>query len=185
VTYHPVTLEEDTTESQMSILLDALRDFSSVYWVFTHPNADTGGRVVIQMINDFNRENPEKGKIYTSLGQLNYLSLLKHAMVMVGNSSSGLTEAPSFELPVVNIGDRQKGRIRAANVIDVPVWEKNKIISAIERAISKDFRDSLKGLKNPYGDGNASARIVKVLKTVSLKNIIKKEFHELKILRKG
>lgn len=184
VTCHPVTLEKDTAEFQMSVILEALRDFSSIYWVFTHPNADTGGRVVIRMINDFIRESPDKGKIFTSLGQQNYLSLLKHAAVMVGNSSSGLTEAPSFELPVVNIGDRQKGRVRAKNVIDLPVWERNKIVSVIKKAISRNFRGSLKGLKNPYGDGNASARIIEVLKKVPLEGIVKKEFHKLERLGK-
>jgi UDP-hydrolysing UDP-N-acetyl-D-glucosamine 2-epimerase len=179
VTYHPVTLEKYTAEFQISVLLEAIQNFSSIYWVFTSSNADTGGRIITQRINEFVRENPDKGKVFASLGQLKYLSLLKHATVMVGNSSSGLTEAPSFELPVVNIGDRQKGRIRAANVIDVPLWEEGEIVSAINKAISKDFRDSLKELKNPYGDGNVSVRIIEVLKNVQLEDIVKKEFHEL------
>ena len=185
VTYHPATLEKDTAEFQISILLEVLQDFKSIYWVFTHPNADTGGRVIVKKINEFILENPDKGKTFVSLGQLKYLSLLRYAIIMVGNSSSGLTEAPSFELPVVNIGERQKGRIRAANLIDVPVCEKSKIISAIHRAISKDFRDSLKGLKNPYGDGNTSVKIVEVLKKVPLDDITKKEFYKLEITRKG
>lgn len=185
VTYHPVTLGKDTSESQISELLWALKNFSDIYWIITFPNADTGGRVIIEIIKIFIRDNPERGKLFTSLGQIKYLSLLKHAVVMVGNSSSGLIEAPSFELSVVNIGDRQKGRIRAVNVIDVPVCEKNQIISAIKRGISTDFRNSLKGLKNPYGDGNASATIVEVLKKVSLNDIVKKGFYELEITRKG
>ena len=100
---------------------------------------------------------------------------------MTGNSSSGLIEAPSFELPVVNIGDRQKGRIRAANVIDVPICEQGKLKSAINKAITIDFRDSLKGLNNPYGDGNASEKIVDILKSVSLSDMSKKQFCELNV----
>lgn len=185
MTYHPVTLEKNTAEFQIALLLEAIQNFETIFWVFTLPNADTEGRVITERINEFIRRNPDRGRVFVSLGQLKYLSLLKHAAVMIGNSSSGLTEAPSFGLPVVNIGDRQKGRIRAANVIDVFVWEKNKIVSAIEKALSKDFRDSLEGLKNPYGDGHASAKIVKVLKKISLENIIKKKFYELGIQRKG
>jgi len=105
--------------------------------------------------------------------------LLKNATIMVGNSSSGLIEAPSFELPVVNIGDRQKGRIRAANVIDVPTCDKNIIDKAMGKAVSKEFKDSIQGLKNPYGEGHTSEKIVEVLRTVSLSDIPKKQFREL------
>jgi UDP-hydrolysing UDP-N-acetyl-D-glucosamine 2-epimerase len=185
MTYHPVTLEKNTAEFQIALLLEAIQNFETIFWVFTLPNADTGGRVITERINEFIRRDPDRGRVFVSLGQLKYLSLLKHAAVMIGNSSSGLTEAPSFGLPVVNIGDRQKGRIRAANIIDVQAWDKEKIISAIHKAVSKDFKNSLKGLKNPYGDGHASAKIVKVLKKISLKNIIKKQFYELGIQRKG
>ena len=100
---------------------------------------------------------------------------------MVGNSSSGLIEAPSFELPVVNIGDRQKGRIRAANVIDVPTCDKNILETAMDKAVSKEFRDSIQGLKNPYGEGHTSEKIVEVLRTVSLSDISKKQFCELNV----
>ena len=185
VTYHPVTLEKDTAELQIAVLLETLRGFRSIYWVFTLPNADTGGRLIGRIINKFVEKNPDRGKAFVSLGHLNYLSFLKHAVVMVGNSSSGLTEASSFELPVVNIGERQKGRIRAGNVIDVPICEKSEIASAIERAVSEKFRDSLRGLRNPYGDGQASVKIVEVLERVPLDNITKKEFYKLEIARKG
>jgi UDP-N-acetylglucosamine 2-epimerase (non-hydrolysing)/GDP/UDP-N,N'-diacetylbacillosamine 2-epimerase (hydrolysing) len=180
VTYHPVTLEKDTAESQMSDLLASLKGFSDIYWIFTLPNADTGGRIIIKKIKDFINKNPERGKAFASLGQLKYLSLLKHAIVMVGNSSSGLTEAPSFELPVVNISDRQRGRVRAQNVIDVPECKKNLIKSAIGRALSPEFKGSLIGMRNPYGEGNSSDRIVEKLRTIPLdESLIKKEFHEV------
>jgi UDP-hydrolysing UDP-N-acetyl-D-glucosamine 2-epimerase len=183
VTFHPVTLEENTAEAQIDELLLALKKFTDIFWIFTMPNADTGGRVIMQRIKNFLSNNPETGKAFTSLGQFNYLSLLKHADVMVGNSSSGLIEAPSFELPVINIGDRQKGRIKAENVIDVPICEKSRIIRAIRKAISRDFIDSLKGLKNPYGEGNVSEKIVEVLRTVPLSEISKKLFCELNVVR--
>jgi len=181
VTYHPVTMEKDTAEFHMYELLKAIQEFQDIYWVFTLPNADVGGRTLIKTINDFISKNLDIGKSFTSLGQLKYLSLLKYATVMVGNSSSGIIEAPSFELPVVNISDRQNGRIRAENVIDEPICEKSRIISAINKAISKKFRNSLKGLKNPYGDGDASAKIVKTLKTILLSGIAKKQFNDLKL----
>lgn len=180
VTYHPVTLEKDTAKLQITELLKALSGFQDIYWIFTSPNADTGGRIIIKIINDFVKNNPDKGKACTSLGQLKYLSLLKHADVMVGNSSSGLIEAPSFLLPVVNIGDRQSGRVRGQNVIDVPECKKGPIIHAIEKAISPEFRNSLKGMRNPYGKGDASEKIIEKLKTILLREgLIKKRFYEL------
>lgn len=180
VTYHPVTLEESSSESQMNEILKAVSNFNDIYWVVTGTNADAGGRAIMKRIGDFVCSNTDKGKVFSSLGQLRYLSLLKHASVMVGNSSSGLLEAPSFELPVVNIGDRQKGRIKVMNVIDVAECRERTIREAIERALSPEFRQSLKGMKNPYGQGNASERIVEKLKTVNIKQgLIKKRFHNL------
>lgn len=181
VTYHPVTLEKDSAKIQIEELLDALVEFSEIYWVFTLPNADTENRIIIESIKDYVQKKPQRAVLFSSLGQLKYLSLLRSAIVMVGNSSSGVIEAPFFELPVVNISDRQKGRVRAKNVIDVPVCEKNRIVTAINSAISKEFRDSLKGLENPYGSGNVSERILNVLKTITLgEKIIKKSFCDFK-----
>ena len=180
VTYHPVTLEKGTAELQISELLQALRSFPDIYWVFTLPNADTGGRIIAKLINDFARNNPDKGKVFTSLGRVRYLSLLKHASVMVGNSSSGIIEAPSFELPVVNIGDRQRGRVRARNIIDVLACKEEGIRVAIDKAISGEFKMSLKGLKPPYGEGRSSEKIVENLKTIILdEKLIKKTFYEI------
>ena len=179
VTYHPVTLEENTAEKQMSELLEALKLFKDIFWIFTLPNADTGGRVIMMKIKEFTHYNPKRGKAFQSLGQLRYLSLLKNAAVMVGNSSSGLIEAPSFELPVVNIGDRQLGRIRAENVLDVRECEIEPIAAAINKAIVPEMKKSLQGLKNPYGDGHTSEKIVEILRTVSLSDLSKKQFCEL------
>ena len=181
LTYHPVTHENNNGMNYIETLLNVVKGFSDIYWIITLPNADTGSRAIIKEIEDFVHNNSEIACLFSSLGQLRYLSLLKNATIMTGNSSSGLIEAPSFELPVVNIGDRQKGRIRAANVIDVPICEQGKLKSAINKAITIDFRDSLKGLNNPYGDGNASEKIVDILKSVSLSDMSKKQFCELNV----
>lgn len=179
-TYHPVTLEFNTAEKQIAELLAALKKFRNVYWVLTFANVDPQGRVINKRIGQFVKGHPGIGKFYKSLGRVKYLSLLKNAVIMVGNSSSGLIEAPAFKLPVVNIGDRQKGRIKAANVIDAKECKKEVIEKAIKKAISVKFRDSLKDLKNPYGKGDASEKIVEKLRTISLDdNLIKKSFYEI------
>jgi len=180
VTYHPVTLQKNRVGIEISELLESLMGFHDIFWIITMPNADTGGRIIIEMIEKFASENPKKVKSFASLGQLKYISLLKHSVVMVGNSSSGLIEAPSFELPVVNIGDRQHGRIRAQNVIDVPECTKNSVGDAIKKAVSKEFRGILKGMRSPYGDGPISEQILNKLKTVpDYKYPIKKRFFEV------
>jgi GDP/UDP-N,N'-diacetylbacillosamine 2-epimerase (hydrolysing) len=181
MTYHPVTYKNNSDKSHIDTLLNVVDGFSEIYWILTLPNADTGSRTIIKKIEDFVRNYPEKSCLFSSLGQLRYLSLLKNVNLMIGNSSSGIIEAPSFELPVVNIGDRQKGRIRAANVIDVPVCEQNKIEAAINKAMSNGFRDSLKGLKNPYGDGNTSDKIVETLREITLSDMSGKQFYELNV----
>lgn len=180
LTYHPVTLEFNTAGIQITELLEAVNSVDELYWVFTLPNADTGGRIIIKKLNAFVLDFPDRGKTFTSLGQLRYLSLLKHASLMVGNSSSGLSEAPSFKLPVVNIGDRQRGRVRGRNVIDVPECKKEDILNALHLALSPEFKKSLLGMRNPYGEGRASEQVVKKLKTVELDiNLIKKRFHDV------
>lgn len=183
ITYHPVTLESDTAASQIKELLKAIDETKGIYWIFTLTNADTGGRVIIEHIENFVKKHPEKARLFASLGQRRYLSLLKNASCMVGNSSSGIIEAPSFRLPVVNIGDRQKGRIRARNIIDVKECKKEVISKAINKAVSGAFKKSLAGLVSPYGDGTASEKIVKTLEKLNLrKKSVKKEFYELKTI---
>jgi len=180
VTYHPVTLQKDRAAIEISELLEALKEFLGIFWIITLPNADTGSRIIMEMIENFVRENPEKAKSFASLGQPRYLSLLKQAVVMVGNSSSGIIESPSFGLPVVNIGSRQHGRIRAENVIDVPECSRKPVADAIKRVIYKEFKNMLKGMRNPYGDGPVSEQILDKLKTLPAgKYFVRKRFFEV------
>jgi GDP/UDP-N,N'-diacetylbacillosamine 2-epimerase (hydrolysing) len=165
VTFHPVTLEHADTASHAAELLAALEKADGEI-VITYPNADTAGRTIIERIEEFAGRHP-RVRLARSLGDRVYLSLLKEAAAMVGNSSSGLIEAPSFGLPVVNIGSRQRGRLRGANVIDVG-YGREEILRGLERALDPAFRAGLKGMANPYGDGRAAARIVEVLRTVPL-----------------
>ena len=180
VTYHPATLDENTAGNQIKQVLKALGKVKDIYWIITLPNADTGGRVIIKAIKKFVEKKPHIARYYISLGQQKYLSLLKHAHVMVGNSSSGIIEAPYFKLPVVNIGDRQSGRIKAKNIIDVLECEENVIKKAIDKALSVSFLSSLKKLKNPYWHRGANQSIVNKLKMICLdESLIKKEFYDL------
>ena len=165
VTFHPVTLEYEQSEWQMTELLATLKTFD-VPIVFTLPNADTNGRIITRMMEEFVKEDP-KAHIVGNLGTEGYFSLMACAGAMVGNSSSGIIEAPSFKLPVVNIGSRQKGRIRGKNVLDVG-YSRAEIREAITKAISPEFRAGLIDLVNPYGDGHAAERIVRKLKEITL-----------------
>lgn len=165
VTYHPVTLEYERTAWQVEQLLTALEK-SGLSVVFTAPNSDVSGRTIHRMIQEYVRTHP-RACFLANLGSRAYLSLMRCAAAMVGNSSSGIIEAASFELPVVNIGTRQKGRVRGGNVIDVE-YEAEAISRGIAKALSPEFRSSLTGMKNPYGDGCAAERIVRVLAEVGL-----------------
>ena len=165
VTYHPVTLEYEQTEWQMSELLAAIQALDLPV-VFTLPNADTNGRVIKRMMENCVKEHP-KARIVDNLGTQGYFSLMACAVAMVGNSSSRIIEAPSFKLPVVNIGTRQDGRVRSKNVLDVG-YSRAEIREAITRAISPGFRAGLDGLVNPHGDGHAAERIVGKLKETKL-----------------
>ena len=179
VTFHPVTLEGNTSGDQMRELLASLSEFKDYKIIFTMPNADTDGREIFKLIESFCLDN-HNCRACTSLGQLRYLSCLKHVDIVVGNSSSGLAEVPSFKIPTVNIGDRQKGRLKAGSVIDCSP-KKNQITSAINRAVSLDFKESCKVIKNPYGKGGASQKIVQTIESITLKDIIKKSFHDIKL----
>jgi len=179
ITYHPVTRDAGTAEAQVQCLVAAIKA-SRLKAVFTMANADAQGALINTRLQAMCAQMPGWFKWIPHLGHRRYLSCLKHFSVMVGNSSSGLTEAPSFRLPVVNIGDRQRGRVRALNVIDV-ACSRAAILRGIRRATSARFRNSLRGMRNPYDrfhDGRASERIKNVLKLVTLSDdFLKKTFH--------
>jgi len=176
ITFHPTTLDATAPEQQVDALFQALAE-SDLTLVFSRPNADPGARAISTAIFAFAAAH-ERAVVLPELGQRGYFSLMHHAAVMVGNSSSGIIEAASFKLPVVNIGQRQAGRTRAANVIDVPC-ERDAIIAAIERATSEAFADSLGELTNPYGDGRAAGRIVEAIRSIKLTpNWVMKPFYD-------
>ncbi len=180
VTFHPVTLEEDSAGRQFRELLRALSEYKSIGFIFTKANADANGRIVNRMIDEYAAEN--KNTIaFTSMGSVRYLSALKYSKFVIGNSSSGLLEAPSFGIPTVNIGDRQKGRLQAGSVINCePV--KDDIKAAIERALSDEFAKIARCTKNPYGDGNTSEKIAEHLRTALSGTIdLKKIFYDCKV----
>lgn len=182
-TYHPATLDSSDTGSQMDELLSAL-DHSGLPVLFTYPNADAGNRAIINKIQIFQAER-SRVRVETNLGSDRYFNLMGRAAAMVGNSSSGIIEAASFRLPVVNIGARQQGRIRPVNVLDV-ACDRAQILSAVKHAVSSIFKESLKSLINPYGDGHASERIVDRLKTVNLnQRLLQKRFHDLGAVQSG
>jgi len=177
VTYHPATLEWEQTAWHVTELLEALRAIDRPI-VFTAPNADTGSRAVRGLIETFVASRPA-ARLVANLGMRRYFSLMAQAAAMVGNSSSGLVEAPSFELPVVNVGSRQAGRTRAENVVDVKP-DREAIREGIERALSPAFRVGLRHLVNPYGDGRAAEVIVRGLRDVAIDDrLLVKRFVDL------
>lgn len=178
VTYHPETLSKRPPSESMGELLSALDSFPDAKVVITYPNADTSGRILIDQIRDYSSSRKERILAIASLGQLRYLSLMSVARVVIGNSSSGLIEAPSFALPTVNLGGRQGGRLRAASVIDCTPRAPD-IIKAIEVALSPGFRASIERLDNPYGDGRTAPRVVEQLCRVELEGLCRKRFHDI------
>jgi UDP-N-acetyl-D-glucosamine 2-epimerase, UDP-hydrolysing len=183
ISFHPVTLEENTSGRQFGELLEALHDLGpETGLIFTKPNADPGGREIILMLDDFVSRHPNSAA-YASLGDLVYLSLLPHVDAVVGNSSSGLYEVPSFQKPTVNIGDRQKGRLMAPSVLCCTP-EKEEIGKALIRAFEMDCSETV----NPYGKGDSADCIVQILKGISdYKLLLKKQFYGMDqaAVRKG
>lgn len=177
VTYHPVTLEYENTDQQVTELLAAL-DAVGHPAVLTYPNADTYGRIIIDRIDAFVAGRPHTRAV-RSLGTERYFGLMRYSAGMVGNSSSGIIEAASFELPVVNIGSRQRGRVHGENVIDVG-YGSGEIAAGIRQGVDPSFRERLRGMPNPYGDGGAAQRIVTVLRDTPLDaRLLLKRFHDL------
>jgi GDP/UDP-N,N'-diacetylbacillosamine 2-epimerase (hydrolysing) len=177
VTFHPVTLESDSALSQMESLLNALDTFPDVHTFITLPNADMGSRGIVSLVHDYVGRRP-RATAFTSLGQVRYHSLMHYTDGVVGNSSSGLIEAPAMHKPTVNIGSRQDGRIRAASIIDCEP-ETGSIIAAIRTLYSIEIQSKLSDVTNPYGVPGGSAKILEVLESVPLEGILMKRFHDL------
>jgi GDP/UDP-N,N'-diacetylbacillosamine 2-epimerase (hydrolysing) len=177
ITFHPVTLENATSKQQMAELLASLEKLDDTHLIFTMPNADSDSRVLFEMIENFVAGHTN-ARAYSSLGQLRYLSCIRHVDGVVGNSSSGLAEVPSFGKGTINIGDRQRGRLKAESVIDCKP-DRQSIAAALQQLYSPAFQIALKSVRNPYGEGGASEKIVLVLRDSSLETILKKSFYDL------
>jgi GDP/UDP-N,N'-diacetylbacillosamine 2-epimerase (hydrolysing) len=178
VTFHPVTLENNTAETQFQELLNALDILVNTHIIFTKANSDTNGRIINQMIDDYVVKNKDKSVSFTSLGQLRYLSALQFMDAVAGNSSSGLTEAPSFNIGTINIGDRQRGRLKAPSVIDCEPNTEG-ISQAFEKLYSNEFQANLQNIQNPYGNNLTSKHILTIIKKIDFSNILKKSFYDI------
>jgi GDP/UDP-N,N'-diacetylbacillosamine 2-epimerase (hydrolysing) len=177
VTFHPVTLDDESTDYQMDQILMALADLEDTSIIFTLPNADTGGHKLMSMVKEFVSHH-SNARAFTSLGQLVYLSCMAQVDAVLGNSSSGLIEAPSLKIGTVNIGDRQLGRLQASSVINCNP-EKESVLAALRTIYSTEFQASLPTTINPYGGGFASEKVVEILRSISLEGIVKKTFYDL------
>ncbi len=182
VTFHPVTLENGTAQAQFKELLNSIDVLENTKIIFTKANSDTDGRIINQMIDDYVAKNSHKSIGFASLGQLRYLSALQFVDAVVGNSSSGLLEAPAFKVGTINIGDRQKGRVKASSVIDCAPYAKC-ILRALNEIYSHDFQLQLKKISNPYGNGGASQKIAEIIKQVELDGILKKSFYDIPVMQ--
>lgn len=178
ITYHPVTLENNSAESQFGELLKALTFFPDLRFIFTKPNSDANGRVIIDLIDEFVKNNPDKAAGFVSLGQKRYLSLMHYAKAVVGNSSSGIIEAPTMGIPTVNIGDRQKGRVKAQSIVDAKP-NSESIIEALNQALSEEFISTFNNSVNPYNIGPVTPKILKVLSEIQMPVNLKKSFFDL------
>jgi GDP/UDP-N,N'-diacetylbacillosamine 2-epimerase (hydrolysing) len=179
ITFHPVTLEAGTSAAQMSELLSALANRNDTQLIFTLPNADTDGRLLTEMVRNF-VANHSNARAYSSLGQLVYLSCIAQVDGVVGNSSSGLLEAPSFKKGSINIGNRQRGRLQASSVINCEP-NRESITLSLKKLYSDSFQVTLDNVTSPYGEGGASIKVVNTLKNYSFDNILKKTFYDLSI----
>jgi len=177
ITYHPATLGQADTKQAVSALLNALDAFPDAQLIITKANADAGGRIVNRLLEDYAAKQPTRVYLTPSLGQLKYLSAIRQVDVVIGNSSSGLIEVPALRKPTVNLGERQRGRLRAASVIDCAETPE-RIVAAIQRALSAEFQRTVATCPSLYGDGGASERILAVLKTLPLDGLLNKTFYD-------
>ncbi len=185
VTFHPVTTQLCDMELQLQALLEAMEEFPNIDFIVTKANADSGGRYVNGRLEEFAKTHTNV-HLFASLGIIRYINVLKNAKAIIGNSSSGIVEAPCLRVPTVNIGDRQKGRLQAESIVNVPP-EKNAIVSAIRTVLSRDWRQCLKNINSPYEDGETSKRIVEeIIAFLELeKSNYRKQFYDIPILERA
>jgi len=178
LTFHPETLSNISVSSQFEHVLNVVDTLEDTNIIFTKANADTGGKIINEMIQKYVDANKEKSVVFASLGQIRYLSALRYVDAVVGNSSSGLLEVPSFKIATINIGDRQKGRLQAKSIINT-TFEEESISDAFDKVYLTEFQDTLRDVINPYGDGGASKKIKDTIKSFNLDGILKKSFYDL------
>ena len=178
ITYHSETLNLQNTKKEVQILLDFLDTLKDITLIFTKANADENGLLINQALKNYCLKNSHKAKLFDNLGALKYLSALKHAKAVVGNSSSGICESGFFKTPCINIGDRQKGRLRGANIIDCEMKDLKK---AFKRLESEEFKEKLKHFKNPFENKKSPSIFIKnVIKNTNLATILQKDFVDRK-----
>lgn len=177
VTYHPVTLGNRTAKEDVEDFVAALEERKDLRVIFTMPNSDTGGRFIADAIHGFVAGNADRAKAFKSLGVVRYLSVMRQVAAVVGNSSSGLLEAPSFGIPTLNIGDRQKGRIAAQSVFNCTP-DKNAILEGLDYIFSEEFREQLPNVRNPYEKENTAEEIFKVISNYPLEQLRQKHFYD-------
>lgn len=178
VTYHPVTMENFTAEEQCGNLLDVLDMYSDYRIIFTLPNSDTDGRIIMKLIHEFVEKHKDRSVVFTSLGKTRYLSALRYVSAVVGNSSSGIIEVPSFGIPTLNIGNRQKGRIAAESVLNCGT-SKEEIKKGLQAIFSTAIKEKAIIQNNPYEKERTTDTILQIVKTIPLENLIKKTFYNL------
>lgn len=178
VTYHPVTLGVRTAKDDIDDFVAVLEKRKDLRIIFTMPNSDTGGQFIVDAINNFVNTNTDRAKAFKSLGVLRYLSVMRQVSAVVGNSSSGLVEVPSFGVPTLNIGDRQKGRIAAESVLNCAP-DKESILDGLEIVLSKRFKEIASSVRNPYEKENTAEEIFKVLSTYPFEKLKQKQFYNI------
>lgn len=178
VTYHPVTLGNHTAEFDIREFISALEICHEIRIVFTMPNSDIGSSAIVEVINDFIIRNPDRAKAFKSLGVKRYLSVMKHVGAVVGNSSSGIVETPSFGIPTLNIGDRQKGRLQADSIVNC-ASDKQSVVEGLKKVLSFEMQEKAKHTANPYEHPDSALKIFNVISTYPLDKLNQKHFYDL------
>jgi len=181
VTFHPETLSHISSQQQFNELLSAIEEQKDSYFIFTKANADTDGRIINQMIDEYVSKNPNKASAYNSLGSLRFLSVVKMCDAIIGNSSSGIIEAPSLHTPTINIGDRQRGRTQAGSILNCDV-DKAEILRCFEKVNEPEFKTIVSRVLNPYGNGGTAQKIIEVISKVNFEELHTKAFYNIKLI---